>query len=75
MKVSEMITNLKVFMYENGDLDCWYAQDDEGNAYHEVYYEPTLYYVDEHGIVYTQEDFDDVDIKDIKWLTPVCVVN
>ena len=74
MKVSEMIRNLKVFMYEHGDLDCWYAIDDEGNAYHEVYYEPTRYYVDEYGIVYTQEDFD-VDIKDIKWLTPVCIVN
>ena len=32
MKVSEMIENLQNFMNENGDLDCWYAKDDEGNS-------------------------------------------
>ena len=29
MKVSEMIKNLQDFMEENGDIDCYYAEDDE----------------------------------------------
>ena len=72
MKVSEMIRHLQVFMYEHGDLDCWYGHD---GCCFEVSREPGLIYMDEYGIVYTQDDFDDVDIKDIKWLTPVCIVN
>ena len=31
MKVSEMIKNLQEFIEKNGDLDCYYAVDDEGN--------------------------------------------
>lgn len=38
MKVSEMIKNLQKFMKDNGDLDCWYAVDDEGNGYQKVYF-------------------------------------
>ena len=71
MKVSEMIRNLKVFMYEHGDIECRYGND--GRCF-EIDREPGLIYIDAYGIVYTQEDFD-VDINDIKWLTPVCVVN
>ena len=74
MKVSEMINNLQVFMYEHGDLDCWYYQYGEGNSYDEVCYGPGLIYIDEYGIVYTQDDFD-VDAKDLNWLTPICIVN
>ena len=72
MKLSEMIRNLRVFMFEHGDIDCWYAVDDEGNNYQQVYYEPTLYYVDEDGDIYSQDEVDDEDMDD---LTPVCVVN
>lgn len=75
MKISEMIKNLQEFMAEHGDLDCWYAEDDEGNGYHKVYYKPSKYYIDEHGIVYTDDDFDEADADDLDWLTPVCIVN
>lgn len=75
MKVSEMIKNLQEFMAENGDLDCWYAEDDEGNGYDKVHFSPSKYYVDEHGIIYTDADFDEVDADDIEWLTPICIVN
>lgn len=32
MKISQMIKNLQSFMSEHGDLDCYYAVDDEGEC-------------------------------------------
>lgn len=75
MKVSEMIKNLQQFLEENGDVECWYAIDDEGNGYQRVYYDPTLYYVNEYGEVYQQEDYDEADEEDKKDLRPICIVN
>ena len=75
MKISEMIKNLQEFMAEHGDLDCWYAEDDEGNGYQKVYYSPSLYYANEYGDIYTQEDWDEADEDDREDLTPICVVN
>ena len=76
MKVSEMIKNLQKFMEKNGDLDCWYAVDDEGNGYQEVNYSPSLYYIDKfNGEVYaTLEDIEEceVDFEDVK---TICIVN
>ena len=43
MKISEMIKNLEAVMLANGDLECYYAVDDEGNEYHPVYFEPSIY--------------------------------
>ena len=75
MKISEMIKNLQEFMVENGDLDCWYARDDEGNGYQRIYYDPSLYYVNEYNEVYTQEDWDEADEDDRDDLKPICIVN
>lgn len=72
MKVSELIRKLRVFMYEHGDIDCWYGHE---GRWFEIDREPGLIYIDEYGIVYTQDDFKDVDINDVDWLTPVCAVN
>ena len=75
MKVSEMIKNLQKFMEEHGDLECWYATDDEGNGYQRVYYEPSTYYVDlDDEIYHGEEDLEyfELDLEDV---TPVCVVN
>ena len=78
MKISEMIKNLEEFMAENGDLDCWYATDDEGNAYHEIYYSPTFSYVNEDGDMYSEEDLEEY-LEDYELtkddVTPVCIVN
>ena len=62
MKLSEMIENLKKFMNEHGDVDCWWAVDKE------VIYEPTLMYKNEYGDAYCQKDIDDgeVDINDVE---------
>ena len=75
MKISEMIKNLQEFMEKHGDLDCWYAVDDEGNEFHEVYFDPSFRYVDKYGDVYCQEDLDEEDEEDEKDFKPICIVN
>lgn len=79
MRVSEMIKNLQEFMNEHGDLNCWYAADDEGNRYQEIHYNPSLFYVDTsrtrsyegYGDLEEAEECD----ADIEKLNPVCIVN
>lgn len=74
MKVSEMIKNLQEFIVENGDIECYYAVDDEGNAYHPVYCKPSKYYVDEDGEVMQREDLEyyGLHMSDVE---PICIVN
>lgn len=75
MKISEMIKNLQEFMTKHGDIECWYAKDDEGNGYQEVHYEPSLYYVDGASDVYSNlEDLEEYDLT-IEDVTPICIVN
>ena len=75
MKISEMIKNLQEFMAVHGDLDCWYAKDDEGNGYQKVYYDPSLYYVDEDQEVYGNiEDLEEYDLT-VEDVTAICIIN
>lgn len=75
MKVSEMIKNLQEFMDEHGDLDCYYAVDDEGNDFKPVYYDPSLCYTSEDSeYVYTLEDLEWFP-DDPENYTAICVVN
>lgn len=75
MKISEMIANLEEFKEKYGDLDCWYATDDEGNEYHEVYFDPSFRYVDSEGTVYTdEEDLEECEVY-MEDVTPICIVN
>jgi len=75
MKVSEMIKNLQEFMEEHGDLECWYAIDDEGNGYHKINYEPSLYYIaDCLDNICTTEDLGWME-EDPNDYTAICVVN
>jgi hypothetical protein len=75
MKISTMIKNLEEFMAEHGDVDCYYAADDEGNEYRRVYFDPTLMYVNSYSDVFNKLDYDEADEEDRKDLTPICVVN
>ena len=76
MKISEMIKNLQAFAFEHGDIDCYYAVDDEGNDYKAVYFEPSLMYVNEYTEdVFSCEDYDETDEEDREGLTPICIVN
>lgn len=78
MKISEMIKHLEEFKAEHGDLDCWYAVDDEGNGYQKVYYDPSFRYVNEDGDMYSEEDLEEY-LEDYELtkedVTPVCIVN
>lgn len=70
-----MIKNLQFFLEEYGDVECWYAVDDEGNAYHPIYFTPSCYYVNMYGEVYQDEDLKDEDPEDLLELKPICIVN
>lgn len=75
IKISEMIKNLEEFKKKHGDLECWYARDDEGNGYKRIFYEPSLYYVGSHCEVYhSKEDLEYCDVK-MKDVTPICIIN
>ena len=74
MKISEMSKNLQEFMDEHGDLDCWYAEDDEGKGFHPVYYDPSVRYANEYREVFTLGDIEE-DEADPDDYTKVCVVN
>jgi hypothetical protein len=74
MKVSQMIKNLQEFMKKHGDLDCWYATDDEGNEYHEVYFTPSYRYATVDGEMVSYEDIIEFEYEEGSY-KPVCVVN
>ena len=75
MKISEMIKNLEAVMLANGDLECYYAVDDEGNAYHPIHFEPSVYYINQYGEVFQDEDLEGEDEEDIAELQHICIVN
>lgn len=75
MKISQMIRNLEAVMLANGDLECYYATDDEGNEYHPVYWEPSIYWINQYGDIFQDEDLEGEDEEDIAELTQICIVN
>jgi hypothetical protein len=75
MKISEMIEKLQELKDWHGDVECWYAVDDEGNGYSKIHYSPSIYYVNEYGDVMQSGDLVDEDSEDIEDLTPICIVN
>lgn len=69
-KISELITNLVEFKESFGDLECWYASDDEGSDYYPLTYIPTLCYLDEDGeVTDINGDEDDANV------TQICLIN
>lgn len=70
MTISQLIKNLQILMAEKGDLECWYAVDDEGNGYHPLSYESSFMYMDEDYEMYNVEDVDDENDYEM-----VCIVN
>ena len=75
MKISEMIKSLEAVMAANGDIECYYAVDDEGNAYHPVYFEPSVYWIGEYGDVYQDDDLEGAYPEEIAELKQICIVN
>ena len=74
MKVSEMIKNLVEFVAEYGDLECFFATDDEGNNYGKVMFAPTCLYATVDGEIVTHEDIEEYEYEDDEY-EPVCIVN
>ena len=75
MRIKKMIENLEEFKAKYGNVECWYSEDEEGNGYHKLYFEPSLRYVDSDGTIYQDEEdlgYCGVDIEDVK---PICIVN
>lgn len=58
-----------------GDLECWYAEDDEGNGYHTVYFSPSLRYIDKYNDIYSCKEVEDEDLDEVVLLKKICVVN
>lgn len=75
MKISEMIKNLEAVMLANGDIECWYAMDEEGNGFYPIYFEPSVYYLNRYGDVFQEEDLQHEDPEDIAELKHICIVN
>jgi hypothetical protein len=61
LKLSEVIKGLQDVLDEEGDLECFYAIDDEGNAFNPVYSHACDACPEEYGI--------DSDAK------KVCIIN
>jgi hypothetical protein len=74
MKVSEMIKNLVEFITNYGDLECYYAVDDEGNDCHPVYFEPNCLYKTMEGTFENIEYIETHGYEDDE-CEPVCIVN
>lgn len=47
MKLSEYIPRLQELLIEQGDLECYAASDDEGNAFHRIGHTPSVFYTEE----------------------------
>lgn len=83
MKLSEYIKKLQEFLDENGDMDAYYAADDEGNAYQGVGYAGSLYYLPEHekdewrpSLIGADDTEYIAELQEEECeLIPVCVVN
>lgn len=58
-----------------GDLECWYAEDDEGNGYHPVYFSPSLRYIDKYNDIYSCQEVEDEDLDEVVLLKKICIVN
>ena len=55
MKLKEYIAKLQELEAIHGDLEIVYSSDDEGNSFSNVYYEPSVQFIDEEGEVITED--------------------
>lgn len=56
MKLSVYIKQLEEFLKDNGDLEVIYSVDSEGNAFHKVFYEPSIGHYAEEDKEFYDED-------------------
>jgi hypothetical protein len=81
MKLSEHIKACQSILDEYGDIECYYAIDEEGNAYNIVAFEPSVYYTEHLGhsldcILTEDEVMDCREYEgDVEYGYPICIIN
>lgn len=62
MKISQLIKNLELIRKQVGDLECWYAKDDEGNGFGKIFYDPSVVFIDANK-TYVDYIYEDDNIE------------
>jgi hypothetical protein len=78
MKLSAYLRSLREFFEEHGDMEIYYAADDEGNDYQKVvYYGTKMYLLDQDKEAYRPDLYSGEDIEEYEddEFIPVCVIN
>jgi len=80
MKLSKYIASLQEILDTEGDLDCYYSIDDEGNGYQQVHYDGTVLFIFQRDVgSYRLDDvYSDVDAEEYlseEIMVPIVVVN
>ena len=78
MKLSEYIKGLQEVLNDSGDLECYYARDDEGNGYQQVGFNGCVYYHLGYQLEHRVDSFydtEDMEEYSDDTFIPVCVVN
>ena len=65
MKLSKYIKLLTEQYNKHGDLDCYYATDDEGNFFERIKHEPTVCEIQDNEPVIPDDSEDDITINAI----------
>ena len=50
LKISEIISALEEIKKSEGDLECYYASDEEGNSYYPVFYHASPMDIDDKKV-------------------------
>lgn len=75
MLLSKYIEGLQKFLNSEGDMECYYASDDEGNDYIHVSFNGSLRYTYDDK-AYRAETIDEEEIEeDDKFIRKICVIN
>ena len=82
MKLSEYIEALQSKLDEQGDLECYYASDPEGNHYHKVHWAGTKRFTTDpltetlFSVYSGKEEYnDEYEEEDRSELLPFCIIN
>ena len=77
MKLKKYIEGLQAILEKHGNLECYYARDDEGNGYQQVGYDGSVLYAIDRLEHRTDSLYDVEDMEEYPDDTfiPVCVVN
>lgn len=86
MKISKLIKNLQDVLNKDGDLECYYASDDEGNHHCPIYFDAGTFYTLKENVennerdieVYNENDLQDLyDYEECKPedIVKICIVN